>query len=97
MKHPEPGDKDNTLPRYLCITSMQITACQAPERKERTMNLIVEYVSGLRKRFTTMSSISEALGVEYDVVKIQLYKRKHGIDSVSTDQHGEKFRIYNEA
>ena len=96
MRHPEPGDKENTLPRYLCITSMQITACQAPERKERTMNLIVEFESGYRKNFTTMSNAADFLGVEYEVVKIHLYKRKHGIDTVSKDQHGKKFRIYNE-
>jgi len=96
MRNPEPGDKDNTLPRYLCITSMQMTSFQAPERKERSMNLLVEFESGLRKHFTTMSNAAEFLGIEYDVVKIHLLKRKHGIDTVSKDQYGKRFRIYNQ-
>lgn len=95
MRYPEPGDKDNTLPRYLCITSMQISTFRAHERKERSMNLLVEYENGLRKHFTTMSTAAEFLGVGYDTVKVHIFKRKHGIDSVSRDQNGKKFRIFN--
>jgi hypothetical protein len=101
MRYPEPSDKDNTFPRYLCITSIQITTTKPVIREKRViekkcLGFIVCYDTGVKFYFDTMLSAADYLGVSYDVVKVHLFKRKHGIDMVSKDQYGKKFRIYKE-
>jgi len=101
MRYPEPSDKDNSFPRYLCITSMQITTTKPVIREKRVRGkkvscFIVCYDTGVKFYFDTMVSAAEYLGVSYDLVKVHLFKRRHGIDMVSKDQYGKKFRIYQE-
>lgn len=101
MRHPEPSDKDNTFPRYLCITAMYITTTKPvimdkKARENKDSGFIVCYDTGVKFYFDTMLSAADYLGVSYDLVKVHLYKRKHGIDMVSKDQYGKKFRIYKE-
>lgn len=58
------------------------------------MDIVVEYMSGGSLHFSVMSMVAEALGIDYSVVKMHLYKRRHGFDPVSTDKRGNKVRIY---
>lgn len=89
-----PNDPDNTLPEFMRPSYEKQPISVG--RKERRTKLRVEYLSGCRRDFESLSSLADALDITYDAVKMHLYKRRHGADPISCDENGNRFRIYED-
>lgn len=60
---------------------------------ERPMSLIVEHGS-TRTFYGSMAQIAEDIGIEYDAVKMHVFRRRHGKDPISTDAQGRQVKIF---
>jgi hypothetical protein len=54
----------------------------------------VVYASSQEKDFRTMQDIADALGIEYETVKMHIYHRRQGKDPISISERGERVKIY---